>query len=58
MGSPSGSGFSENATPRAPFSAQRSISFAAAAGSHNGMMTSGIMRPGTAAHQSSIIQSL
>jgi hypothetical protein len=38
--------------------AQRSISTAAAAGSHSGMIMSGMKRPGAAAHHSSTIQSL
>ena len=58
MGRPSGSGFSENANAVAPFAAQRSISRPPATGSHSGMMTSGMKRPGAAPHHSSIIQSL
>ena len=58
MGSPSGSGFSEKANDVAPRAAVRSISAAAATGSHSGMIISGMKRPGAAPHNSSIIQSL
>src|SRR4029453_459251 len=57
-GNPSGCGFSENATARAPLATHRSISRAARAGSHNGMITNGMNRPGTDPHHSSTIQSL
>src|SRR4051794_35866740 len=58
VGRPSGSGFSENANDLAPLAAHRSSSLAAAWGSHSGVMTSGMKRPGADAHHSSIIQSL
>src|SRR3981189_316649 len=58
VGRPRGSGFSENANAVAPLPAQRSISAAAAAGSHSGMIVSGMNRPGAAPLHSSIIQSL
>ena len=57
-GSPSAAGFSEKVTARAPFAAQRSTSATARSASQSGRMTSGIRRPGTAPHHSSIIQSL
>src|SRR4051812_24304658 len=55
-GSPSGDGFSENATAWLPLSAQRRTSLAAAAGSHSGMIVSGmsLFLP-SPAHHSSII---
>src|ERR1035441_6026814 len=58
VGSPSGSGFSENAKAVAPLAAHRSISLAAAGGSHRGIIIRGMKRPGTVPHHSSIIQSL
>ena len=58
VGRPSGAGFSEKARARAPFAAQRSISAAAATGSHSGMSIIGMYRPGAAPHHSSITQSL
>jgi len=45
-GKPSLVGFSEKATDLAPRAAVRSTSAAAAAGSHNGMIISGMKRPG------------
>ena len=42
VGSPSGSGFSENATALAPFAAHRSISIAARVGSQSGAMIIGM----------------
>ena len=58
-GSPSGYGFSENATAKEPFPAHRCTSAAAAVGSQRGMSVSGTRRPlPSSAHHSSIIQSL
>ena len=45
-GSPSLVGFSEKAMDLAPRAAVRSISTAAAAGSHSGMIIMGMKRPG------------
>ena len=58
VGRPSGAGFSEKVTARAPLAAQRSISRRAPAGSHSGIRIIGMNRPGAAPHHSSIIQSL
>src|SRR5690348_5724108 len=56
-GSPSLVGFSENAMHFAPRAAVRSISAAAAAGSHNGMIIIGMKRPGYASLNSSRMKS-
>ena len=58
VGRPSGSKFSEKQIERQPLAYTRSISVTASAGSHRGMMASGIRRPGSVPHHSSIIQSL
>src|SRR6187200_305972 len=58
-GSPSGYGFSLNATAWLPLSAQRRTSAAARSASHSGMIVSGMsLAVPSPAHHSSIIQSL
>ena len=57
-GKPSGTGFSGKVTARAPRAALRRISSPIATGSQSWPMIIGTYMPGTAAHHSSITQSL
>ena len=57
-GQPSFSGFSEKVTAWQPFAATRRTSAAASSGSQMTGMDSGMNRPGSAPHHSSMCQSL